>query len=229
MHKLRRSADRRFRASGSANPMQVPPPHPMGPACPLLSCRRSPPSVIRGGWIPVAAHIRRYLQEVRPKLKGKRDPGNLLLGREGKPLTRLTMKRMRTLLKGAGLSEGRLKELSPVHCLRHSCGVMLYRATKNLRLVQKQLRHSRSTTTEVYANLLDEDWRAGVEAAWTVTSARSWGGSSGSSLAERSPSTPLQATVEPSSDASLRSSRRSHGSPFLDVRPPPRAVECAHP
>ena len=109
----------------------------------------------------MAAHIRRYLQEVRPKLKGKRDPGNLLLGREGKPLTRLTMKRMRTLLKGAGLSEGRLNELSPVHCLRHSCGVMLYRATKNLRRVQKQLRHSRSTTTEVHANLLDEDWRAG--------------------------------------------------------------------
>jgi len=118
----------------------------------------------------LAAHLRRYLQEVRPKLKGRKDPGNLLLGREGKPLTRLTMnKRMRTLLRGAGLPEERLKELSPVHCLRHTCGVMLYRATKNLRLVQKQLRHSRSTTTEVYANLLDEDWRAGIEAAFAET------------------------------------------------------------
>jgi integrase len=117
----------------------------------------------------LAAHIRRYLHEVRPKLKGRKDPGNLLLGRERKPLTRLSLnKRMRTLLKGAGLSEERLNELSPVHCLRHTCGVLLYRATKNLRLVQKQLRHARSTTTEVYANLLDEDWRQGVEAAFST-------------------------------------------------------------
>ena len=119
----------------------------------------------------LAAHLRCYLKEVRPKLKPRKDHGNLLLGREGKPLTRLTMnKRMRTLLRAAGLPEGRLNELSPVHCLRHTCGVMLYRATKNLRLVQKQLRHTRSTTTEVYANLLDEDWRAGVEAAFTEPS-----------------------------------------------------------
>jgi len=106
----------------------------------------------------LAAHLRRYLKEVRPKLVQGKDPGTLLLGREGKPLTGASVnKRMRTILKNAGLPKRRLNELSPVHCLRHTCGVMLYRATKNLRLVQKQLRHARSTTTEVYANLLDED------------------------------------------------------------------------
>ena len=116
----------------------------------------------------LAAHVRRYLKEVRPKVARRKRSAHLLLGREARPLTRLTMnKRMRTILKNSGLPKRRLRELSPVHCLRHTCGVMLYRATKNLRLVQKQLRHARSSTTEVYANLLDEDWRGGVEAAFT--------------------------------------------------------------
>jgi len=48
------------------------------------------------------------------------------------------------------------------HALRHSYGVYLYRKTKDLRLVQKALRHKRSTTTETYADVLPEDIADGV-------------------------------------------------------------------
>lgn len=52
------------------------------------------------------------------------------------------------------------------HALRHSYGVYLYRHTKDLRLTQKALRHRRSTTTEVYADVLPEDVFAGVNGAF---------------------------------------------------------------
>jgi hypothetical protein len=52
------------------------------------------------------------------------------------------------------------------HALRHSYGVYLYRHTKDLRLVQKALRHKRSTTTETYADVLAEDVHAGVNGAF---------------------------------------------------------------
>ncbi len=45
-----------------------------------------------------------------------------------------------------------------IHCLRHSYATMLHKASGyNLRLVQKQLGHSSISTTQVYADVLDED------------------------------------------------------------------------
>jgi site-specific recombinase XerD len=51
-----------------------------------------------------------------------------------------------------------------VHHLRHTYASELYRASgKNLRLVQKQLGHARVTTTQVYADVFDEDATRAVE------------------------------------------------------------------
>ncbi len=45
-----------------------------------------------------------------------------------------------------------------IHSLRHTYATRLYRASGyNLRLVQKQLGHSSVATTQVYADVLDED------------------------------------------------------------------------
>ena len=45
-----------------------------------------------------------------------------------------------------------------IHSLRHTYATRLYRASGyNLRLVQKQLGHSSVSTTQVYADVLDED------------------------------------------------------------------------
>ncbi len=45
-----------------------------------------------------------------------------------------------------------------IHCLRHTYATRLHKASGyNLRLVQKQLGHSSVSTTQVYADVLDED------------------------------------------------------------------------
>ena len=45
-----------------------------------------------------------------------------------------------------------------IHSLRHTYAVRLYKASGyNLRLVQKQLGHSSVLTTQVYADVMDED------------------------------------------------------------------------
>ncbi len=45
-----------------------------------------------------------------------------------------------------------------IHSLRHTYATFLYKASDcNLRLVQKQLGHSRITTTQVYADVMDSD------------------------------------------------------------------------
>ena len=49
-----------------------------------------------------------------------------------------------------------------IHSTRHTYGTMLYRATRDLRLVQKQLGHSSSAITEVYADILPEDAQSAV-------------------------------------------------------------------
>ena len=51
-----------------------------------------------------------------------------------------------------------------LHDARHTYGTILYGASKDLRLVQSQLGHSRPTVTAVYAQVTDEQARAGVQA-----------------------------------------------------------------
>jgi len=115
----------------------------------------------------LAQHVRRYVSEVRPRLAADPDPGNLLLGNGGKPLSRHSLNgRMRTVYRNAGLPQGRIKELSPVHSLRHTCGTILYRKTKDLRLTQDVLGHSRPSVTAVYATVVDGEKRSAIEAAF---------------------------------------------------------------
>ena len=51
-----------------------------------------------------------------------------------------------------------------IHKARHFFATALYGATKDLRLVQKQLGHSRITTAEVYTQVDDSDALAGMSA-----------------------------------------------------------------
>jgi integrase/recombinase XerD len=55
-----------------------------------------------------------------------------------------------------------------VHSTRHSYAVEVYRKTRDLRLTQRLLGHSNVATTQVYASLLDEDLRRGVEKVWAT-------------------------------------------------------------
>ena len=54
------------------------------------------------------------------------------------------------------LADASLPALYSIHALRHSWGTYLYERTKDLRLVQKELRHRSPTTTAVYAHVTPE-------------------------------------------------------------------------
>jgi integrase len=54
--------------------------------------------------------------------------------------------------------------LHRLHDARHTAATLLYEASQDLRLVQKQLGHSRLSTTAVYADVCDDKARQGVAA-----------------------------------------------------------------
>ena len=61
----------------------------------------------------------------------------------------------------------RWKKYCPLHRLhdaRHTNATLLYEASKDLRLVQKQLGHSRPSITAIYADVCDEQAREGIKA-----------------------------------------------------------------
>lgn len=83
----------------------------------------------------------------------------LLTNIHWKQLTkRALQKAFKRCLKGANID---IKY--GIHSLRHTYSTYLYRASRyNLRMVQQQLGHSSIRTTQVYANLFDEDIRDAV-------------------------------------------------------------------
>ena len=60
----------------------------------------------------------------------------------------------------------RLPSHYSIHSLRHSWGTYLYAKTKNLRLVQKELRHRSIQTTTVYADVTPEERSEAVNGVW---------------------------------------------------------------
>lgn len=87
------------------------------------------------------------------------DKSPILCGARGRQLTvRALQKAFARVCNAAGVQG------HSVHHLRHTYASELYRSSgKNLRLVQKQLGHARITTTQVYADVFDEDATRAVE------------------------------------------------------------------
>ncbi len=87
----------------------------------------------------------------------------VFVGQHGVELTRFGVSKVWK----AALQKAGLPNRWGIHSTRHSYAVEIYRRTRDLRLTQRLLGHSSPTTTSIYANLLDEDVRAGVEMIWT--------------------------------------------------------------
>jgi len=73
---------------------------------------------------------------------------------------RITGQRIWKVVRAAGKRAG-IPALHP-HALRHACGAELLRRTKNLRLVQEQLRHADVQTTTGYTKITQQDIREGL-------------------------------------------------------------------
>ena len=88
------------------------------------------------------------------------DNAPLLSTSKGKRVSKRTLqKAFKRCLHKAGLPNH-----YSIHCLRHTYGSHLYKVSNhNLRLVQKQLGHASIRTTEVYADLLNEDVKEAIE------------------------------------------------------------------
>lgn len=84
----------------------------------------------------------------------------LLTGPKDRPLTtRALQKAFKRCLKKSGINSS-----FTIHSLRHTFGTHLYKASQyNLRLIQQALGHSSIKTTEIYANLLNNDIREAAE------------------------------------------------------------------
>ncbi len=97
------------------------------------------------------------MKHLKHKTVSPDDP--LLSARNGGHLARRTIQRVFERVAGrAGISG------HSFHHLRHTYASYLYRASNyNLRLVQKQLGHSSIKTTQVYADVFDEDLNQAVE------------------------------------------------------------------
>lgn len=97
------------------------------------------------------------MEYLKYKMAGPNDP--LLSAGPGGHLARRTVQRVFERVAGrAGISG------HSFHHLRHTYASHLYRASNyNLRLVQKQLGHSSIKTTQVYADVFDEDLTKAVE------------------------------------------------------------------
>ncbi|UCF09346.1 MAG: tyrosine-type recombinase/integrase [Candidatus Bipolaricaulota bacterium] len=80
-------------------------------------------------------------------------------GRSNGPLTRTAVYRLfKTNARAVGIPDR-----YSIHSCRHTYASLLYRASDfNLRLVQKQLGHRSIQTTQVYADVLDEDTASAV-------------------------------------------------------------------
>ena len=57
----------------------------------------------------------------------------------------------------------KLSEKYSIHCLRHTYGTFLLKASKNIKLVKEQLGHSSIKTTEIYISLIADDTKEALE------------------------------------------------------------------
>lgn len=94
--------------------------------------------------------IKKYLQELRPLILGKRTSPYLFLARGGKPMTR---QRLWQLIKK--YSKEFSIQVSP-HTLRHCFASHLLDGGADLRALQKMLGHSDISTTQIYTKVTPE-------------------------------------------------------------------------
>ena len=110
-------------------------------------------------------HYRQYIdwKQANNEPVGQDDP----LLRSSHTGSHMTVRALEKAFKRVAAMAG-LPEHYSIHCSRHTYACQLYKASGyNLRLVQKQLGHSHSRTTEVYADVMNPDITRSLEKLYT--------------------------------------------------------------
>lgn len=110
----------------------------------------------------IKGHLRTYLAWKKDAGESMEPSSPLLVSNKG---ARFTLRGVEHLVKRLVIGAG-LDTRFSVHSLRHTAAVHLLRKTKNLRLTQKVLRHARIDTTTQYADVLDDEIRAGLHSLY---------------------------------------------------------------
>jgi site-specific recombinase XerD len=107
-------------------------------------------------------HLKSFLvwKEKVGESTGEED--HLFVGQRGVWTSQAIQQIVKKYLKQLGLYENG----KSVHALRHSYGVELYSREKDLRAVQKQLRHRSIQSTLIYADVTEEDIQNQLKGLW---------------------------------------------------------------
>jgi integrase/recombinase XerD len=107
-------------------------------------------------------HLKQYLtwKSNNGEQTGEDDP--LFIGQRGKWTRQAIQQLVKKYLKQLNL----YVHGKSVHALRHSYGVELYSKERDLRAVQKQLRHVSIQSTLIYADVTDEDISEQIKGLW---------------------------------------------------------------
>lgn len=118
------------------------------------------------GHVVIVDSLKKHLNSF---LKWKKDQGEptgdddyLLIGQRGPMTAQALQQIVKKYLKFLGLYESG----KSVHALRHSYAMEVYGKEKDLRMVQKQLRHANIQSTLIYADVTDEDISRQIKGLW---------------------------------------------------------------
>ena len=107
-------------------------------------------------------HLKSYLTWKQKHGEGIESDDYLLIGQRG----HLTSQGIQQIIKGYLRMLSLYEPGKSVHALRHSYAVQLYQREKDLRCVQKQLRHVSVQSTLIYADVSKDEIAAQVEGLW---------------------------------------------------------------
>jgi len=107
-------------------------------------------------------HLKGFLSWKEKNGEATGEDDHLFVGQRGAWTSQAIQQIVKKYLKQLGLYENG----KSVHALRHSYGVELYSKEKDLRAVQKQLRHRSIQSTLIYADVTAEDIQNQVKGLW---------------------------------------------------------------
>ena len=111
--------------------------------------------------LPIPQRLREAFEKAdiaRPILAGH----DYILWSKTRPSKGISRYALNKLVESYGKKAGIAKKVHP-HMLRHTLGTNLYKATRDLAIVQKALRHSRPNTVYIYVHLAAEDLREDMD------------------------------------------------------------------